>query len=260
MKRIIAAVFLLFLFFSLTTKPAYAYDNKTYNWSYKPASTHTPADTEPHYKDMLQQSGGYFIGDTNEKALYLTFDNGYENGYTEQVLDVLAEKRVPGAFFVTGHYLKTAGDLVKRMVNDGHIVGNHSFHHPSLPQANDQKLKEELDSVKAMFMDLTGEKEMHYLRPPRGEFSERTLMKSKELGYTNVFWSLAYKDWEVDKPKGKEYAYEQIMKRIHPGAVMLVHSVSPDNAAALADVIDECERLGYTFRSLDELALSHTLP
>lgn len=248
------------MIFSCFCNQAFAYDNKKYNWSYKPAPTHTPADTEPHYKEMLEASDSYFLGETNEKSLYLTFDNGYENGYTEKVLDTLAEKGVPGAFFVTGHYLKTAGELVKRMVNEGHIVGNHSFHHPSLPAVNDEKLTEELESVKSMFTELTGEPEMKYLRAPRGEFSERTLMTSNQLGYTNVFWSLAYKDWEVDKQKGKEYAYEQVMKRIHPGAIMLIHSVSPDNAAALGDIIDECEKLGYTFRSLDELSLQQPLP
>lgn len=260
MKRALTAIMTLVITLSTFGNHAFAYDNKTFNWSYKPAPTHTPADTEPHYKDMLTASDGYFLGDTNEKSLYLTFDNGYENGYTEKVLDVLAEKKVPGAFFVTGHYLKTAGELVKRMVNDGHIVGNHSFHHPSLPAVSDGKLTEELESVKTMFTELTGESKMQYLRPPRGEFSERTLMNSKQMGYTNVFWSLAYKDWEVDKQKGKDYAFEQVMKRIHPGAVMLIHSVSPDNAAALADIIDECERLGYTFRSLDELSLQQPMP
>jgi len=259
MKHKMALFFIVVSIIVTAVSPAFAYDNKTFNWSYKPAPTHTPADTEENYKALLQQSEGYFIGNTNEKTLYLTFDNGYENGYTETVLDVLKEKNVPGAFFVTGHYLKTADHLVKRMVEEGHIVGNHSYHHPSLPSTNDNKLKEELESVKAMFTEITGEENMHYLRPPRGEFSERTLMLSKELGYTNVFWSLAYKDWEVDKPKGKNYAFEQVMKRIHPGAIMLIHSVSPDNAAALGDIIDACEEQGYTFKSLDDLGMHQTL-
>ncbi|MFB4259811.1 delta-lactam-biosynthetic de-N-acetylase [Shouchella clausii] len=242
------------------TSLALGYENKTYNWSYKPAPAHTPADTEPLYKELLEKADGYFIGDRDSKSLYLTFDNGYENGYTEKVLDVLKEKQVTGAFFVTGHYLKTAPELVKRMVAEGHIVGNHSYHHPSLPQTSDAKLAAELDDVKTLFTEITGETEMRYLRPPRGEFSERTLMKSKELGYTNVFWSLAYKDWEVDKQKGGKYAYDQVMKRIHPGAIMLIHAVSPDNAEALPDIIDECRRQGYTFRSLDELSLHSPMP
>lgn len=260
MKRWMVFILIFFALIAVAVKPAYAFDNTKYNWSYKPAPTHTPADTEEKYKALLKQSDSYYIGNTEEKTLYLTFDNGYENGYTETVLDVLKEKNVPGAFFVTGHYLKTAEPLVKRMVDEGHIVGNHSFHHPSLPTVNDSKLKDELDAVKEMFTTITGEAHMQYLRAPRGEFSERTLMLSKELGYTNVFWSLAYKDWEVDKQRGKEYAFEQVMKRIHPGAVMLIHSVSPDNAAALGDIIDACEEQGYTFKSLDDLALNQPLP
>ncbi|GAF67139.1 polysaccharide deacetylase [Bacillus sp. TS-2] len=139
------------------------------------------------------------------------------------------------------------------MVEEGHIVGNHSWHHPSLPAVGDGELTEELSSVKEKFTELTGVKEMNYLRPPRGEFSERSLTLSNKLGYTNVFWSLAYKDWDVNDQKGGQYAFEQIMKRIHPGAIMLIHSVSSDNAEALPKVIEEAKKQGYSFESLDEL-------
>ncbi|SDB81055.1 delta-lactam-biosynthetic de-N-acetylase [Shouchella lonarensis] len=257
-RNVVAFLCIIMMFLHVQT--VNAYHNQTYNWSYKPAPQHTPATTEEMYEQMLAQADGYYIGDTNEKVLYLTFDNGYENGYTESILDTLKEKEVPGAFFVTGHYLKSASDLVKRMVTEGHIVGNHSFHHPSLPAVSDERLVAELEGVKELFTKLTGEQEMRYLRPPRGEFSERTLMKTKELGYTNVFWSLAYKDWDPDRQKGGDYAYEQVMKRIHPGAIMLVHAVSSDNAEALPRIIDECHKLGYTFRSLDDLSFSHVLP
>ncbi|KMK75347.1 delta-lactam-biosynthetic de-N-acetylase [Alkalihalobacillus pseudalcaliphilus] len=233
--------------------PLTAFAEQSYNWSYIPAKNNVPVKTETIYQELLDKTGGIFIGNTGQKHLYVTFDNGYENGYTEEVLNVLKAKKVPATFFVTGHYLETAPDLVKRMVAEGHIVGNHSWHHPSLPTVGDGKLIEELDKVKKKFTELTGVKEMNYLRAPRGEFSERSLTLSNKLGYTNVFWSMAYKDWDVNAQKGGEYAYNNIMKRIHPGAIMLIHSVSSDNAEALPRVIDEARKLGYEFKSLDDL-------
>ncbi|WP_413375204.1 delta-lactam-biosynthetic de-N-acetylase [Alkalihalobacillus sp. 1P02AB] len=260
MKRKIAILMIVFVsatcHFALN---ALAASDQTYNWSYIPAKDNKPVSTEPEYQELLNKTGGIFIGNTEKKDLYLTFDNGYENGYTEQVLDVLKEKEVPATFFVTGHYLETAADLVKRMVEEEHIVGNHSWHHPSLPAVGDGRLIEELDEVKKRFTELTGVNEMNYLRPPRGEFSERSLALSNKLGYTNVFWSLAYKDWDVDNQKGGDYAYKQIMNRIHPGSIMLIHSVSSDNAEALPRVIDEARKLGYEFKSLDDLMLERQM-
>lgn len=244
---------LSFFAFSFDSLQAETLDNTAYDWYFKPSQNNQPATTEPHYKSLLEKYGGYFIGNSEEKELYLTFDNGYENGYTAKILDVLKEKEVPAAFFVTGHYLKTSPELIDRMVKEGHIVGNHSFNHPSLVEVDDATLKEELDSVKAKFTEMTGIQEMKYLRPPRGIFSERTLALSEELGYTNVFWSFAYMDWDVNNQKGAQYAYDSIMKRIHPGAIMLLHSISKDNAEALGRVIDDLKTQGYVFKSLDEL-------
>ncbi len=232
-----------------------AYDNTPYNWNYKPNNKNLPVTTEDIYFRLLEENDGLFIGNSDDKNLYLTFDNGYENGFTSDVLDVLKEKEVPAAFFVTGHYLKTHPELVIRMVEEGHIVGNHSWHHPSLAEVNDQRLKEELQKVKDEYKELTGRNDMIYLRPPRGVFSERTLAVSRDQGYINVFWSMAYKDWEVDNQKGWKYAYDQIMKRVHPGAIMLLHSVSQDNAEALGKVIDDLKEQGYSFKSLDDLML-----
>ncbi|GAE26365.1 carbohydrate esterase [Halalkalibacter wakoensis JCM 9140] len=253
MKRTVLMTLIFAVLFGCSTIFAEGYSNKVYNWNYKPEKDNKPVGTEPHYQELLDKTGGFFIGDTSKKELYLTFDNGYENGYTEKVLDVLKEKEVPAAFFVTGHYLNDASDLIVRMVEEGHIVGNHSWHHPSLPEVGDGRLTNELNKVKEKFTELTGVKEMHYLRPPRGQFSERSLVLSEKLGYTNVFWSMAYKDWEVEKQKGGDYAYNQIMKRIHPGAIMLIHSVSSDNAEALPRVIDDAREQGYEFKSLDDL-------
>lgn len=233
--------------------------NKEYHWSFIPGKNNEPAWTEPYFEELLQKYGGIYIGDISRKELYLTFDNGYENGFTNDVLDVLKEKNVPATFFVTGHYLKTEEALVKRMVDEGHIVGNHSFHHPSLPAVTDERLKKELKEVEELYEKITGRKDMKYLRPPRGIFSERTLARTAELGYTNVFWSFAYKDWEINNQKGWKYAYDNIMKRIHPGAIMLLHSVSRDNAEALPKVIDDLRKQGYEFKSLDDLMLEREI-
>ncbi|MFB4165816.1 delta-lactam-biosynthetic de-N-acetylase [Alteribacillus sp. JSM 102045] len=253
-KRIV--FIFLFLVLTMTFSLENVLGEEIYRWNFKPAKNNQPSDTEEIYKEMLNKYGGFFIGDPNSKSLYLTFDNGYENGYTADILDVLKEKNVPAAFFVTGHYLKSAPELVKRMKEEGHVVGNHSWHHPSLPEISNKRLEEELGKVKEEYERITGEKDMIYLRPPQGTFNERSLAQTQQLGYINVFWSFAYVDWETNGQKGPGHAYNSIMRRIHPGAVMLLHSVSEDNAEALEKVIDECQSEGYTFKSLDELVLN----
>ncbi|ADU29091.1 delta-lactam-biosynthetic de-N-acetylase [Evansella cellulosilytica] len=236
-----------------------AESNEEHHWSFKPSKNNEPASTEPLYEELLNKYGGFYIGDTTKKELYLTFDNGYENGYTAEVLDVLKEKEIPATFFVTGHYLDTERELIHRMVDEGHIVGNHSYHHPSLPKVDDDRLKRELENLRELYEEVTGRDDMRYLRPPRGTFSERSLARSAELGYINVFWSFAYKDWETDNQKGMQYAYDNIMKRVHPGAILLLHSVSSDNAEALPKVIDDLRKEGYTFKSLDDLTMQKSL-
>lgn len=229
-----------------------AYGEDVYDWNFKPAKNNEPATTEPHYIEMLDRYDGYFIGDTDTKNIYLTFDSGYENGCTDVILDVLKEKNVPAAFFVTGYYFEREEDLIKRMDDEGHIVGNHSWNHPSFPDLNDEEVVAELSKVEEAFKALTG-KEMNYLRPPRGTFNDRTMKIAKDEGYHHIFWSFAYVDWDPNAQKGKAYAYDRIMDRVHPGAVLLLHSVSKDNAAALGDVIDGLEAEGYQFKSLDHL-------
>ncbi|MFC5404791.1 delta-lactam-biosynthetic de-N-acetylase [Cohnella soli] len=212
-----------------------------------------PSIDEEGFKSILQKYGAVFTGDTRKKELYLTFDNGYENGYTAQVLDVLKAKQVHAAFFVTGHYVKDQPELVKRMVQEGHIVGNHSWSHPDMTQISDHLIKEELAKVQTRVAELTGQKEMRFMRPPRGIFSERMLNSSRTSGYTNVFWSIAYKDWEVNQQKGQEHAYRMVVSQLHPGAVILLHSVSKDNAEALGRIIEDARKQGYVFQSLDRL-------
>ncbi|MFC0213450.1 delta-lactam-biosynthetic de-N-acetylase [Paenibacillus chartarius] len=216
-----------------------------------------PSIAREGFQSLLEKHGAIFLGDTGKKELYLTFDNGYENGFTAQILDVLKEKQVPACFFVTGHYVKDQPELVKRMAAEGHIVGNHSWSHPDMSALPPERIKSELDKVKEAVAALTGQTGMAYLRTPRGIFNERTLAVSKELGYTNVFWSIAYKDWDTKAQRGKSYAFTQVVNQLHPGAVILLHSVSKDNADAMGAIIDEARRQGYEFKSLDQLTVKN---
>lgn len=160
---------------------------------------------------------------------------------------------MPAIFFVTGHYVKDQPELLKRMAAEGHLIGNHSWSHPDMTTVSNEKIKDELTKVKEAVASVSGQKEMRYLRPPRGIFSDRTLAVSKDLGYANVFWSIAYRDWDTKVQRGWKYAYDQVMAQLHPGAVILLHSVSKDNADALGAIIDEARKRGYEFKSLDQL-------
>jgi peptidoglycan-N-acetylmuramic acid deacetylase len=248
--------FICFSAFCLFALPVGAsVSNKPLSWGFKKGANEQPAEAGQELDTLLEKYGAYYKDTSEDKVLYLTFDNGYENGYTGKILDVLKKEKVPATFFITGHYLKSAPDLVKRMAAEGHIIGNHSYHHPDFTQVSDEKLKQELDSVLKETEALTGKKGMSYLRPPRGVFSERTLKLAQELGYTQVFWSLAFVDWKTDQQKGWKYSYDNIMKQVHPGCILLLHTVSKDNAEALEQAIKDLKQRGYTFKSLDDLTL-----
>lgn len=233
---------------------AHSSASQPYHFGFKKSKGGAPASiNEEGFKHVLEKYGAVFRGGSDTKTLYLTFDNGYENGFTPHILDVLKQKRVPAAFFVTGHYVKDQPELIMRMAAEGHIVGNHSWSHPDMTRIGAQAIHNEMDKVKAEVAGLTGQPTMAFMRPPRGIFSDSMLAACKEQGYTAVFWSIAYKDWDVHAQKGKQYAYDQVVRQLHPGAVILLHAVSSDNAEALADIIDEAVRQGYTFKSLDDL-------
>ncbi|CDQ42071.1 MULTISPECIES: delta-lactam-biosynthetic de-N-acetylase [Virgibacillus] len=230
-----------------------------YGWGYSKNSNHELPDIGK-YKGMLDKYNAYYADDSGAKNIYLTFDNGYEQGYTDNILNVLKKHDVPATFFVTGHYVDSKPDLVKRMVDEGHIVGNHSYHHPDFSIMDKDAIKEELETLEDAVAEVSDQKEIKYLRPPRGMFNENTLKWSKELGYIHIFWSLAFIDWETNKQKGWKYAYDQIMDQIHPGAIMLLHTVSSDNAEALDHIINKLKKQGYSFKSLDDLVLKDQLP
>lgn len=227
-------------------------NNKKQGWGFKKVPGKAP-DIAQETIDMIKRYDGFYLGDTSKKVLYLTFDQGYENGYTAPILDTLKKHSVPAAFFIVGHYFDSEKDLIRRMVDEGHIVGNHTDKHPSMPSVtDDEKLKKEITTLTEKFTAEYG-KEMKYFRPPMGEYSERTLSITQSLGYKTAFWSSAYADWDVDKQKGEEYAFKMITEQFHDGSVILLHSVSKDNAAALERVILEAKAQGYEFKSLDDI-------
>jgi len=233
---------------------ASAFSDKAFHFGFKKSvGGRLPSINEEGFKGIVDKQRAIFLGDTSRKELFLTFDNGYENGYTAKILDTLKAKKVPAIFFVTGHYVKSQPELMKRMVAEGHLVGNHSWSHPDMTTISNAEIKQELDRVKEAAGRVTGKTDMNYLRPPRGIFNERTLEVSNSLGYRNVFWSIAYKDWDVNDQKGEAYAYKNVVSQLHPGAVILLHSISRDNTAALGAIIDEARRQGYEFKSLDAL-------
>lgn len=203
-------------------------------------------------QETLARFGAYYLGDTSQKEIYLTFDEGYENGYTEKILDTLKEANVPAAFFVTGPYLEGERELIERMINEGHIIGNHTLHHPNLAESGDETIREELDGLSEKCRALYGI-DMKYVRPPEGAYSERSLAVTQSLGYTTVLWSHAYKDWDVNYQAGAENAVKQVTPYFHNGEILLLHAVSKDNAVALGDIISSAREQGYEFKSLDEL-------
>ncbi len=225
-----------------------ALSNETVAWGMKKNKGSAP-NVDASAAQLLASYGGVYKTD-EAKTLYLTFDEGYENGYTAQILDVLKTTGVPAAFFITGDYLKTQPALVMRMADEGHSVGNHTYNHPSMPSVTDhEKLAHEILSLSQAYTQLTNKK-MTLLRPPMGEFSERTLAISRDLGLKTVLWSFAYVDWQRDAAHGAQYAYDQIMPYIHDGAVILLHAVSKDNADALERIITDLKAQGYTFGKL----------
>ena len=203
---------------------------------------------------QLQQYDAVYLGDTSKKVIYLTFDAGYENGCTEKILDALKKHNVTAAFFLVGNYMEQNADLVRRMVAEGHIVGNHTMHHPDMSKLSDQAaFRKELEDLEALYQQITGKEMPKYYRPPQGIYSEDNLKMAKAMGYKTVFWSLAYVDWNNDAQPTPEQAYSKLLPRIHNGAVVLLHSTSKTNAEILDNLLTKWEDMGYSFASLDAL-------
>ena len=204
--------------------------------------------------DALAALDGAYLGDTTEPVIYLTFDAGYENGCTEKILDVLKKQEVSAAFFLVGNYMERNADLVRRMVSEGHTVGNHTMHHPDMSKITDEAaFQKELEDLEALYEQVTGQKLPKYYRPPQGTYSEENLKMAQKLGYKTVFWSLAYVDWNNDAQPSKEEAFSKLIPRIHNGAVVLLHSTSQTNAEILDELLTKWKEMGYRFGTLDEL-------
>ncbi|KMT22583.1 delta-lactam-biosynthetic de-N-acetylase [Clostridium cylindrosporum] len=229
--------------------------NKEIHWGYRPNKEFRTPEIVESVNELLKKYSGYFVGDTSSKKLYLTFDEGYENGYTGEILDILKANNVPAAFFVTKPYIEKEKDLINRMVNEGHIVGNHTSNHPAMPSVTDDedKFNKEFTDTEESFKAVTGKDMPKFFRPPMGRYSEKSLYLTEKLGYKSVFWSFAHKDWEVNNQPSVEHTIKKIKGGMHNGCVILLHAVSESNTKALDSVIKDLKAEGYEFLSLDKL-------
>ena len=224
-----------------------------YNWYFNPRND--GKQPEPIKEaSFFSKYNSYYVGDPNEKVIYLTFDAGYENGNTEKILDVLKKHDVSAAFFVVGTYIESNPELVKRMCKDGHIVGNHTWHHPDMSQMSTlESFQKELTDVEKIYKETTGKDMVRFYRPPQGKYSKENLKMAQDLGYKTFFWSLAYVDWyDTDQPTKAE-AFDKLLKRIHPGAIVLLHSTSKTNADILDELLTKWKEMGYQIKPLTQL-------
>ena len=216
--------------------------------------TEGSAPNGPASSAQLAKYDAAYLGDINEPVIYLTFDAGYENGCTERILDVLKKHEVTAAFFLVGNYIEKNADLVRRMAEEGHIVGNHTMHHPDMSKISDpEAFRKELEDLENLYRDTTGRELPKYYRPPQGTYSEENLKMAQDLGYKTVFWSLAYVDWNNDDQPTKEQAFAKLLPRIHNGAVVLLHSTSQTNGEILDELLTKWKEMGYSFCTLEEL-------
>lgn len=223
-----------------------------YSWYFVPRSDGLQPRDLPEFA-FTKGYDAFWVGDPDEKTIYLTFDAGYENGYTAQILDVLKKHDAPAAFFVVGHYIQSAPELVERMAAEGHLVCSHSMNHKDMAVIGSlDAFKAELKELEQAYTALTGRQMPPYFRPPEGRFSERALQYAQELGYKTIFWSFAYKDWYVNDQPSAQDAFHIITTRTHPGAIVLLHATSRTNTEVLDSVITEWEAMGYTLKSLDD--------
>lgn len=204
--------------------------------------------------EELAKYNAYYAKNTDEKVLFLTFDAGFENGCTPAILDALKKHNVSATFFVVGTYIENNPDLIKRMRDEGHTVGNHTYHHPDMSQiAAKETFEKELKDVETRYQEITGEEMTKFYRPPQGKYSETNLQMAKDMGYHTFFWSLAYVDWYENDQPTKEEAFDKLLGRIHPGAIVLLHSTSGTNAEILDELLTKWEEMGYSFQTLTQL-------
>ena len=231
---------------AIKTSGEVALSNTKIEWGIKRATNHEQPDLGIKNRQLIEKYNGMAMGNKDSKNIYVTFDLGYEAGYTSNILDVLKENDVPAAFFITAHYANTAADLVQRMINDGHIIGNHTVNHKSMPSLNQEELTKELMGLHTAIYEKFNY-EMRYMRPPKGEYSERDLSVCKNLGYTAVMWSFAYADWDESKQPSNSDGIKKIVDNVHNGEIMLLHATSKTNMEILDTVIKQIKNMGYEF-------------
>ena len=235
----------------ITTNAEVKMSNQKIGWGIKKEKNHLQPDIGAANKKLIEKYNGIALGNNEKQYIYLTFDLGYEAGYTANILDVLKENNTPATFFITAHYLNTAEDLVKRMIDEGHIVGNHTVNHKSMPDISDEELRNEVMTLHQSIYEKF-KYEMKYLRPPKGEFSERTLALTETLGYKTVMWSFAYVDWEENRQPSHDKALKTIMDNLHNGEIMLLHATSKTNSEIMSEMIQKIKQEGYEIKSLDD--------
>lgn len=222
-----------------------------YGFGYRKNTLHESPDVGI-YKEIIDGTDSYYVGNESEKTIYLTFDAGYDNGNLIKILDILDEKNVKSTFFVTGDFLERNSDLAKEVVIRGHIIGNHTYHHKNITKLSADEISQEVKLLEDKYEELTSQKMVKVFRPPEGEFNKDSLMTIKNLGYKTFFWSIAYDDWNTDEQKGENYGYTKVMDNLHNGAIILLHTVSSDNVKILPRIIDDAVSEGYVFKNLDE--------
>ena len=257
--RILLLFLIAFLFGNLAAYIQTSFSPKTIptaaegNWGLSFQQDGEPPVANASFEE-LKKYNAYYAEDTSEKKLYLTFDAGFENGNTPAILDALKKHDVKATFFVVGTYIKDNPDLIKRIHEEGHLIGNHTYHHPDMSKiATKESFHKELKDVETEYKNVVGEEMTKFYRPPQGKYNESNLQMAKDLGYHTFFWSLAYVDWYENDQPSKEEAFQKLLGRIHPGAIVLLHSTSKTNANILDELLTKWEEMGYKFSSLETL-------
>lgn len=235
------------------------YSNTKKSWFVKRQGDHQPPEGAATAKELAGYQAYYYDNKTKDQVMYLTFDCGYENGYTGKLLDTLKKHDVKAIFFVTKHYVQSQPELCRRMKEEGHLVGNHTMNHPSLPDRSVTQIKNELQGLETVFKEKTGYQLDKFFRPPMGEYSNRVLKIAQDLGYQTVFWSMVYYDYDVNKQPGKQYVIDHFKKYNHQGAIALMHNVSKSNAEALDTVLTDLEKQGYQCMRMDAFGQAATV-
>ena len=250
--KIIALCLVIFVF-----APAMQSYAKEYYWYCKRNSEHTQPRCDRSF-DFIEEYGGIYVdkahGDDNEeKVIYLTFDVGYENGNVGKIMDVMKDEGVVGSFFILGNVIEREPNLVKRMVDEGHIVCNHTVTHKNLASKGERAFVEEIEGLEKMYKDLTGREMSKFFRPPEGTFDKEMLEFAQKMSYKTVFWSFAYADWDNNSQMAENVALKKILDNLHNGEIMLLHPTSETNAKIMRDLIRELKSQGYRFATLEEL-------